>query len=48
MLECSPLDYSTLLGVIVPPIRIPVKDCEYKGEHPNLGYFECFLGFMQI
>ena len=26
---------SSLLGIIVPPIVMPVKDCKYKGEYPK-------------
>ena len=30
-----PLYYQSLMGLIVPPSRIPTKDCWPKGEHPN-------------
>ena len=27
---------TVLKGIIVPRSIVPIKDCEYKGEHPNL------------
>ena len=31
-----PLMYQSLIGILVPPIGIPIKGCQYKGEHPKL------------
>ena len=31
----SPLYEQSLIGIIVPPIVIPIEDCQYKGEHPR-------------
>ena len=34
--------------ILVPRIKIPIKDCSYKGEHPNLRFsIDCSLGFGQ-
>ena len=36
-LGCSSFYEKSLIGARVHPIIIPIKDCEYEGEHPNLG-----------
>ena len=35
--DIPPYTRSSLFGIVVPPIRIPIKDCQYKGEHPIYG-----------
>ena len=35
MLGCSPLYGQSLLGIVVPPIIIPIRDCLFQGGHPD-------------
>ena len=34
---CCPLCYQSFMGIVVPPVFIPIKDGWNKGEDPNLG-----------
>ena len=37
-----------LIGIVVPSIPIPIKDCKYKGEHPKQIEFPLWHAQTQI
>ena len=44
-LGCSPFSEQSLIGIIVPPMMIPIKDCCFRGNIPRLrGYLNSAAG----
>ena len=47
-LGCSPFYEQSFIGIIVPPIGLPIEDCVYKWRHPKVLAFTTLSGFLGL